>query len=463
MPVSIARQIAFEVLCRVAAESAYASDLLNARLGPRMGRADASLATEITLGVLRWQRLIDFLLERSLDKPVERLDLEVLVALRLGFYQLRYLARVPAHAAVGESVELAKRADKRSAAALVNAVLRRAAPEAKVSREELERLLPAGASAAERAAILYSHPTWLVERWMKQFGPGRALLLLEANNRPAPLSCAVLDPDQATAVTASLEAAGLEVAPGRWLRSALTLSGGNPAAVEAFRLGQITTQDEASQMVAHLLMAQRGQNALDLCAAPGGKTILLARGVAPDGLESFDGFVVAADLHAHRCRSLQERLLRTRTPNVFPVALDATRPLPFVQTFDRILVDAPCSGTGTLARNPEIRWRLEAGDLGNAHRCQAAMLSNALPLLAGGGRLVYATCSFEPEENEQVVLEVLAENKEFQIVQDQTALAPHLRDGSRAADLFDLYGFFRTFPPESKTDGFFAALIGRRA
>ncbi len=457
MPVSAARQIAFEVLCRVASQGAYASDLLNARLGPRMARADASLATEITLGVLRWQRLIDFLLERSLDRQVERLDLEVLIALRLGFYQLRYLARVPAHAAVGESVELAKRAGKRSAAALVNAALRRAAPEAKVSREELERLLPAGASAAERAAILYSHSTWLVERWMKQFGAGRALLLLEANNRPAPLSCAVLDSDQATAVTASLEADGLEVAPGRWLRSALTLSGGNPAAVEAFRLGQITTQDEASQMVAHLFMAQRGQTALDLCAAPGGKTILLARSVAPDG------FVVAADLHAHRCRSLQEQLARTRTLNVFPVALDATRPLPFVQTFDRILVDAPCSGTGTLARNPEIRWRLEAGDLGNAHRCQVAMLSNALPLLAGGGRLVYATCSFEPEENEQVVLEVLAENKEFQIVQDQAALAPHLREGCRAADLFDRQGFFRTFPPESKTDGFFVALIERRA
>ncbi len=464
MDISAARKIAFDVLRRVAAENAYAADLLYAQLAGGVKKADASLATELTLGVLRRQRLLDFLLERYLERRREQLDIEVLLALRLGLYQLRYLDRVPQHAAINESVELVKRARKSSAAGMVNAVLRRGAAQARIGGEALDKLvserLAGGASdEEERLGIVHSHPTWLVERWLRSFGKERTMALLEANNRPAPLTCAVLEEEASESVAESLRKSGLGVARGRWLRGALHLSGGDAAASEAYRAGEINFQDEASQMVAHLVDASASQSVLDLCAAPGGKTILLAR-AAGEG-----GRVIAADLREHRLRAMREQLTRTGATNVWLVALDATRPLPFSQPFGRILIDAPCSGTGTLSRNPEIRWRLKPEDLENAHRSQAAMLSNALAAAAefrgGATRVVYSTCSLEPEENEQVVAEALSQTRDWQVTSGKAALQPHLRESTAAEELFGAEGFFRTFPPEQGTDGFFAAVIER--
>jgi 16S rRNA (cytosine967-C5)-methyltransferase len=456
VPASPARRIAFDVLRRVS-DGAYASELLFRQLGPGVSRLDAALATEITLGVLRWQRLLDFLLARHLDRPIASLDVEVVLALRIGLYQLRYLERVPAHAAVGEAVELAKRGRKHSAAPFVNAVLRHAAPEAKISGARLEHLLGRDTSPAERAATLHSHPTWLVERWMAAFGPEQTMALLDANNRAPRLSCAVLAPNDPQAIAGELRAAGLEVMPGRWLRRAFALSGGNPTQAPPFRRGQISLQDEASQMVAHLAGAAPGETALDLCAAPGGKATLMARAIAPGGT------LIAADLHAHRLRAMAEQFERTNTSNVSLMALDATRPLPFAADLTRILLDAPCSGTGTLARNPEIRWRLASADLLDAQSQQSAMLRNALALLAPGGRLIYSTCSLEPEENEQVVERAVAQTSGMHVVSTLSALAPHLRSPDHGATLFDSHGFFRTFPPATLTDGFFAAAFERRA
>jgi 16S rRNA (cytosine967-C5)-methyltransferase len=329
------------------------------------------------------------------------------------------------------------------------------APDAKLAGQRLEALLPPGASAAERYAILYSHPTWIVERWLTFLGEARTRALLEANNRPPRLSCAVLDAKNIASVADSLRSEGFSVAPARWLRSALTLSGRNATAAEAFRTGQISLQDEASQMVAHLVDARSGQTALDLCAAPGGKTALLARAVAPRGT------VIAADLHEHRLRSARAQVARTATPGVVWMALDAAEPLPFSQLFERILLDAPCSGTGTLARNPEIRWRLTAEDLLSAHRRQTTMLRQALTSLARSGRLVYATCSLEPEENEQVVHEAVSLDSQIRVVPGQAALQPFLHHNASAAALFGSDGFFRAFPPESGTDGFFASILER--
>jgi len=173
------------------------------------------------------------------------------------------------------------------------------------------------------------------------------------------------------------------------------------------------------------------------------------------------GRVVAGDIHEHRLRIIQQQLRRTGSKNVDLVALDATRPLPFSAGFDRVLIDAPCSGTGTLSRNPEIRWRLKPEDLEAAHRCQLAMLRNTIAVTRNAGRVVYATCSLEPEENEQVVAEVTAESPEWRAVSGRDALARHLRDGETAEKLFGADGFFRTFPPEHRTDGFFAAVLER--
>jgi len=438
MAISSARRVAFDVLRRVAAEDAYAADLLYAEIEPGTKKTDASLATELTLGVLRQQRLLDFLLERYLERRCDQLDLEVLLALRLGLYQLRYLDRVPQHAAIHESVDLVKRARKSSAAGMVNAVLRRAAAQARIGGKELEKLIfqslaSAGTAVEERLGILHSHPTWLVARW--------------------PLSCAVLEEEASENIAESLRESGFEVTPGQWLRGALRISGGNPAASEAFRAGQINVQDEASQMVAHLVDAQGSRTILDACAAPGGKTIILARAAGPRGR------LIAGDVHEHRLRVIQHQLMRTGTTNVHSVALDARRPLPFSRGFDRVLIDAPCSGTGTLARNPEIRWRLQPEDLNEAHRSQLTMLRNALAAADKSGRVVYSTCSLEPEENEKVVGAALVGAPGWRVTATQAALAPHLREAAAAEKFFADDGFFRTFPPEHGTDGFFAAVL----
>jgi 16S rRNA (cytosine967-C5)-methyltransferase len=461
MSISPARTIAYKVLLRVATQDAYADESLRAALDEAVGTADAGLATEITLGVLRWQRLLDFLIDRSLTNRVKALDIEVRTALRMGVYQIYFLERVPAHAAVNESVELVKKARKRSAAPLVNAVLRKAAKEPippAPRGEHFVTLLPKGIPLAESLGIQHSHPTWLVERWLLTFGEERTRVLLDTNNRVPSLSAYVLDPQNRDEAMKSLEKVGCVVKPGLLLRDAWTLHGGNPAASDAVRNSWIAIQDEASQAVARLLSVEPGNSVLDLCAAPGGKTLLLSRAAGPQG------HIVAADVHANRVRAMKERLERAGAGNVESMVLDGTQPLSLEKKFDRILVDAPCSGTGTLARHPEIRWRLRPEDLADLHNRQVSLLSNALHALAPGGRLVYSTCSLEPEENELVVSESLGGAlDEFRVVTPGEVLQHVLREGIAADLLIGADGFFRTFPPKEVTDGFFAATIERKS
>lgn len=457
MGISPARRIAYDVLHRVEEDAAYASEVLHASLGADVSSADAALATEIVMGVLRWRRLLDFLLERHLRKPVSGLDLPVGIALRAGLYQLRFLTTIPARAAVYESVEMAKRGRKSSAASLVNAVLRRAAGEAAVSAETF---LPPSLPAAERLGILHSHPDWMVQRWLVRFGEASAVALLEANNRAPRVMCAVHDWNRFEEISAELDKSGLRVEPGRLLRTAFIVGGGSPAGTEAFRRGAISIQDEASQAVPLLLGAGPGDRILDLCAAPGGKASSLIRAVGESGL------VVGADLHERRLRGMQSHLERLRLPRAQLIVLDAARALPFRAGFGKILVDAPCSGTGTLARHPEIRWRLQPEKLGEFHALQSRFLGNALACLAPSGRLVYSTCSIEPEENEEVLAEVLREarrgSERIRIVSAAEAerlLVPYLVAGQNACALFADGGFFRTSPAVHQTDGFFAAIL----
>ncbi|MGD0955359.1 MAG: 16S rRNA (cytosine(967)-C(5))-methyltransferase RsmB [Candidatus Acidiferrales bacterium] len=451
MAVTHARRIAYEVLRCVEAEGAYASDLLHAELGANVKPADAALATELTLGVLRQRRLLDFLLERQLKKPVSRLDLPVAIALRMGAYQLRFLGKIPARAAVNESVELVKRARKASAAPLVNAVLRRIAEDAK---SPAGKFLPPNVPATERLAMLHSHPTWMVERWLSRVGEPSTIALLEADNRAPRLSCALNDADRRDEIFRGLEKAGLRVEPGRFLKSAFAVSGGSPSRTEAFRAGGISIQDEASQAVPLLLGVQPGNRVLDLCAAPGGKTPALVRAAGNTGT------VVAADHHAHRLCAMAAQFKRLGLNGVRLVELDAEQPLPFRERFDRILLDAPCSGTGTLARHPEIRCRLRPEQLAEFHALQVRMLRIALAHLGAGGRLVYSTCSIEPEENEEVVAEVLRGAESVRRVSASEmaqVLAPHLVPVVSASELFDDAGQFHTLPGQEETDGFFAA------
>ncbi|HLW76472.1 MAG TPA: transcription antitermination factor NusB [Bryobacteraceae bacterium] len=318
---SSAREIAFEILLAVE-KGGYASDLLRRKSGELAAR-DAGLAETIVFGVLRRRAQLDFLIEHFSGRSQIKLDPEVRAALRMGILQLRFLDRIPAHAAVSESVELVKKAGKRSAASLVNAILR------KVDRREVK--WPC-------LAVELNVPVWMLARWDAQYGPEMA----------EGIARAALEEPQAYV---------------------------NP---ETGR-----QQDIGAQAIAPLLDLTPGITLLDLCAAPGNKT---AQAIA------MGARVVACDRYESRLRAVPEAAAR--------VVLDATQALPFTGKFDRILIDAPCSGTGTLGRNPEIKWRLSLRDLPEFQARQRKMIEQALPLLKADGRMVYATCSLEREENE---------------------------------------------------------------
>lgn len=446
-----ARSIAFSVLLDVETKSAYASELLFSRLTDDLDPREAALATEITMGTLRWQRALDFLIERYTKRNISALDVEVLIALRLGIYQLRHLTRIPARAAVNESVELVRRVRKSSAAPLVNAALRRASAQRK---QPLKGILPAELDAGEKMAIERSHPTWLVERWLRKFGQQKTAELLDWNNQAPSQSCAILDDSRRDEVICSIEEAGIETAAGRLLRDAILIRKGNVTKTAAFQNGSIAIQDEASQLIPLLLDVKSGNSVLDLCAAPGGKTLTLARNAGQTGS------VIACDIHEARLRMMRQRFNTAGHSNISLLALDGTAPLPFSRKFDRILVDAPCSGTGTLARNPEIRWRLWPEDLGALHVRQVALLASALNSLSPNGKLLYSTCSLEIEENESVVNDALASNPAFRV--EPLRVPQELLAKGATEELTDDSGAFRTFPSRQKTDGFFAVMICRK-
>lgn len=447
-----ARRLAYSILLRVETEHAYASELLHNRLDANMDERDAALVTELVMGTLRWQRLLDFFIERYTNRKISALDREVLIILRLGIYQLRHLTRMPPRAAVNETVELVKQTRKKSATPLVNAALRKAADEREFPST---KFLRAELHGADAMALGYSHPTWLVERWLRNFGEQATIELLESNNRPPEQACVFLETAHRENAIESLRKEGVTLAKGRLLRDAMILQSGSIGKASAVRKGWVGIQDEASQLVPLLLHARRGESVLDLCAAPGGKTMILAKQVGSTGR------VVAADLHEARLRSMRSRLEQAAARNVSLVALDGTRPLPFGCQFDRILVDAPCSGTGTLARNPEIRWRLRPEDLADLHQRQVKLLRTVLAHLTPAGTLLYSTCSLEPEENESIIREALNSDSQFA---DGAVEIPReiLVAGIKAEKFVNEDGTFRIFPSWHGTDGFFAALIRRK-
>lgn len=447
-----ARRLAYSILLGVETEGAYASELLHRRLDVGMDERDAALVTGLVMGTLRWRRLIDFFIERYTRRQMSALDREVLVILRLGIYQLRYLTRMPARAAVNETVELTRLARKKSAVALVNAALRKAAAERELP---IAKFLPPEMETADGFALKYSHPTWLVERWLQNFDEQDTIALLEDNNRPREQACVFINAEHREDTIESLRTEGVRFAPGRLLRDAVTVQSGGLRKASAFQNGWIGIQDEASQLVPLLLGAECGEFVFDMCAAPGGKTMILASRVGSEAR------VVAADLYEARLKNMGARFEQFGARNISLVALDGTCSLPFACPFDRILVDAPCSGTGTLARNPEIRWRLKPEDLTDLHQRQVKLVRSALAHLAPTGALLYSTCSLEPEENESVVREVLSSESQFGT---EPVKVPHeiLAAGVDPATPIGKDGMLRTFPPRNGTDGFFAALIRRK-
>ena len=440
-----ARQVAFTILLRVETQASYATELLHGPLTADLSEQDAALSTELVLGTLRRQATLDFIAQQFTPRKWASLDPEVRVALRLGFYQLRFLTRIPPRAAVHETVELVKLSGKRSAAGLVNAILRKGA------EVELASLRSSSISDSAWAAIETSHPAWLLARWERRYGREAALSLARANNQP-PATCLRLNlqSNNFSVIESQLRTEGVALCPGKFLRDCREVSQGNITRAEAYRRGTIVTQDEASQIIPYLLDVHEGQSVLDLCAAPGNKTAQLAQRTGPSGQ------VIAGDLHWHRLRAMPSLPPDSR---VWKVALDGCRPLPFRECFDRILVDAPCSGTGTLRRHPEIKWRLKPSDLADLSQKQARLLDGAAAALQPGGRMVYSTCSLEKEENQDVIERFLEAHTEF-------CLRPLREDASRLQAFFLPSAtwslekdFLGTFPDRDGTDGFFAAIL----
>lgn len=450
MAISPARQLALDVLLAVDERGGYASDLLHSSTsrGRDLSPPDRRLATELVMGVLRWRAQLDGVLARGAHRPHARLAASVRAALRLGAYQLRFLDRIPPMAAVHESVEMVK-ASAPAATGFVNAMLRRAAREA---GEPIEALLAAELDPIRRREIIFSHPAWLLDRWSRHYGVETADAIAEFNNR-APV--AAVRPAGGAAL-ADL-AAGIQLRPGRLLRAAWRVASGDPTKSDAYRQGQLRLQDEASQLVAYLLEPSPRHRILDACAAPGGKTELIAS-LAPGAS------LVAVELHGQRARRL--RLLLAAQTGVHVVGADASRPLPFRRQFDRILVDAPCTGTGTLARNPEIKWRLQPTDPARMAELQTTILRQSLAALAPGGRLVYSVCSIEPEEGPGVINAALAADSSLSLVPATNVLrslsgAGHLALDPPPAAALTAGGFLRLLPGTMETDGFFAAILER--
>jgi 16S rRNA (cytosine967-C5)-methyltransferase len=427
--ISPARAASFENLLRVETTGAYASELLNSSRFSKLSPADHGLATEIVMGALRWRSVLDDAFAKHLNKPLTKLDSEVLVALRLGTYQLVFLDRIPRHAAINESVELVKRAGKTSAAGMANAVLRKLVkPDVRPSAE-------------------LAHPEWIVKRWSGNFGAEVAQKICEYDQQPPQAAFHADDP----ALITELAEGAIQLEPGQLLKNSFVLRSGDLSRTAACRDHRLAVQDEASQLVAMLVGS--GKAILDCCAAPGGKTRILAQ-------QNLEATVVAMELHARRAALLMKLV---RESNIRIVAADA-RTMPFSIRFNGVLVDAPCSGTGTLARNPEIKWRLKPGDLIRLPAYQIEILSAAMKQVAAGGRVVYSTCSLEPEENQQVIEKALAANSGFRIVNARERLTELKESGElvwKDVDTLLDGPYLRTIPGVHPCDGFFAAILER--
>ena len=444
-----ARAAAFDTLLAVENRRA---DLPHALAHSRAGlhdERDRALAGEIATGTLRWQGAFDHVIARFSSRPITRLDPEVRVILRLTTFQLLHLDRVPASAAVNDAVSMTRRSGKTSAAPMVNAVLRR------ISRERDRLPLPAkpAAGSDREAALDYlsvtlSHPRWLAARWLDRVGFDAAEAWASFNNSPAPLTLRAntlrIARDD---LSAQLRGHGVETTPTRFAPDALVVIAGNPLLTPLAGKGLFVVQEEASQLVPLMAPATAGQRVLDACASPGGKTIALA------SLQKDNGLIVAADVRGRRVELLERTIHASGAASIRILRADASR-VPFPPfSFDGVLLDVPCSGLGTVRRDPDLKWRRAESDLAKLSTAQRAMLREVASVIRPGGWLVYATCSSEPEENEAVVQAFLADGG-FEL-----AIPKDLPDSVRP--LLDARGFLQTLPPRDGMEAFFAAAMVR--
>ena len=426
MKISPARVAAFDILTRISRDRAFSSILLH-ELESNLPPGDRALCHNLTLGVLRRQIYLDrFIDNLTGDK---KLDPAVRIALQLGLYQLHFLDRVPDHSAVNESVNLVQKAKKTSAKGLVNAVLRRSLREA---------LKPEGRDELDRIVLGTSHPRWLLEKWADRWGLDETKLLAAANNEPpaAAFRKSMLSDKCLTFADAI---------PSQFVNGCFISPVISPEIRAAANRGEIYFQDEGSQLVGSLIDLEPGEKFIDICAAPGSKLTQIASRSPKNTI------LVGGDIHTARVRFLRENCRRQGLDHISIIQYDAERQLPFdAGVFDFVLVDAPCSGTGTIRHNPELRYFIERGDFVELSEKQRRLLKNASNLVKPGGTLIYSTCSMEMEENETVADLFLSIESEF------TAVRPDVPAGFITRD-----GRIQTLPHRDGTDGFFVAIFRR--
>ncbi len=447
-PAPGARSLALKVLHEAQVKGASVEDRLAAilRVHPDLPRLQRAFVLELVQGVKRWEIQLDYVLAHLSHRPLGKLHPLVLPILRMAAYQILFLDRVPARAAVAEAGNLAKeRRLPRALVGYINAVLRR------LAAGERPQLPALDTDPVGHISIQTAHPDWLVRCWLKRYGYEVLQARLAANNQIPPLTIRINSQKTDIArLKARLHQEGVETVPCRFSPVGLHLVAFDapPQNLPSFREGWWLFQDEAAQLTSYLLSLRPGEAVLEIGAGRGGKTTHLGERLANCGL------LLAVDKHRRRLQELQHLAARWGITTAHPLQADATRPLPVrAGSLDAILIDAPCSALGIIRRHPEIKTRLAEADLISFPPRQRAMLEVAAPLLRPGGRLLYITCTTEPEENDALVTAFLEGHPEFR------PAGPPAQFPIAARDLLDPRGVFRTSPEEHRMDGFFAALM----
>ncbi|GAA3407055.1 16S rRNA (cytosine(967)-C(5))-methyltransferase RsmB [Paenibacillus hodogayensis] len=445
-----ARELALAVLTRVETGQAYSNLLLNQMLQKHgLSKSDAGLATELVYGTIQRRNTLDYWLEAFVAKGLAKLEPWVRNLLRLSVYQLRYLDRIPEHAAVNEAVSIAKRDGHAGISGMVNGVLRN------VIRRKDELTIPDSLDPVSRISLETSHPAWLVKQWAERFGVETAERICRSNNEPPHASVRVNTLRLTRGeLLERMEQAGMRARESVLAAEGVVVeSGGNMALTPWYAAGELSVQDESSMLVAAMVDPQPGMSVLDCCAAPGGKTAHLAE------LMNDNGRIVACDLHEHKRELIAAQSDRLGLRCVETRTLDARHlPETFAGTvFDRILLDAPCTGLGVIRRKPDIKWTKTAQDSIDIAGLQAELLDKAADLLAPDGVLVYSTCTISAEENERVVERFLLAHPAFSLEQPPEPLRSSLPEGTIAEN-----GAVTVLPHRFGSDGFFIARLRKR-
>lgn len=437
------------VLTLVEQEGAYSNLLLNTALQKAsLEKGDAGLATELVYGTISRLNTLDYYLDRFVKKGTAKLQPWVRALLRLSLYQIVYLDRIPDHAVVSEAVNLAKRRGHQGISGMVNGVLRN------ILRQKDELVIPDNLPAAERISLRHSHPRWLVERWIEQYGEDIAEAICKANNEPPAVSVRVnTTMISRDAMLEEMKSRGFEAVPSELSPYGIIVkNGGNMAHTEWYRDGMISIQDESSMLVAEVVAPEPGMRVLDCCAAPGGKTAHMGE------IMNDEGSIIANDLHSHKQKLIAEQAARLGLDSITTITGDA---LDLAKTyesasFDRILLDAPCSGLGVIRRKPDLKWVKTPEDIGEIISLQRELLQSVSSLVKPGGVLVYSTCTIEPGENEGTVAAFLADNPNFEVADDEAGTMNRISRNALAKG-----GGAQILPQHFHSDGFYMVRLRR--